>query len=241
MAEMEGGYQILMNKFMILLILCVVFFGCQFDIKKTNTQKEAVEIVMAKPVRVDTTSRPDEQNNNHGALKKVINFIPDIAINKKLFLEDDKSIFNFYSKKKPLILIEKLRQSPVIIFGNNSSKEYLLAYQYEGNTKNTYSCFEIGYFEDDKSISIKQSNQTKETNFKTESGLFLGLSLEDVIRIKGLGYELEKSGGYIILNYKIEDYESSAFLKKYNMPGYFIEFRLKNNIVKKITFGFDYP
>jgi hypothetical protein len=25
------------------------------------------------------------------------------------------------------------------------------------------------------------------------------------------------------------------------MPGYFIQIRLKNNAVRKITFGFDYP
>ena len=197
-------------------------------------------MVVAEPLKTDTASIL-KQVKNIIPEKKAINIVPDTTINKKLFLENYKSLSNFYSNENPLELVERLRESPVIIFGNESNKEYLLAYQYGGNMENAFSCFEIGYFEDDKNVSLETFNQTRENNFQTESGLHLGLSLDDVIRIKGQEYEQQKSGDYIVLNYKIEDYENSLFLKEYNMPGYFIEIRLKDNIVRKITFGFDYP
>jgi len=240
MEEAEGGYQMLMSKIMFTLILSVSLLGCQSNNEKTDVVGETTELVVAEPLKTDTASIL-KQVKNIIPEKKAINIVPDTTINKRLFLENYKSLSNFYSSEKPLVLVERLRESPVIIFGNKSNKEYLLAYQYEGNTENAYSCFEIGYFEEDKNVSLEKFNQTDETNFQTESGLRLGLSLEEVIRIKGQEYEQQKSGDYIVLNYKIEDYENSLFLKEYNMPGYFIEIRLKDNIVRKITFGFDYP
>lgn len=240
MEEVEGGYQMLMSKIMFTLILSVWLLGCQSNNEKTDVVGKTTELVATEPLKVDTASIL-KQEKNIIPEKKAINIVPDTTINKKLFLENYKSLSDFYSNKNSLVLVERLRESPVIIFGNKSNKEYLLAYQYEGNTENAFSCFEIGYFEDDKNVSLETFNQTGENSFQTESGLRLGLSLNDVIRIKGQEYEQQKSGDYIVLNYKIEDYENSLFLKEYNMPGYFIEIRLKDNIVRKITFGFDYP
>lgn len=240
MEEVEGKYQMLMNKIMFTSILFALLLGCQSSNEKTNVTENTTELVVTEPLRIDTPSILNQEKNIIPE-KRVVNIVPDTTINKKLFLENYKSLSNFYSSEKPLVLVERLRESPVIIFGNKSNKEYLLAYQYEGNTENAYSCFEMGYFEDDKNISLRKSNKTDETSFQTESGLCLGLSLEEVIRIKGQEYEQQKSGDYIVLNYRIEDYENSPFLREYNMPSYFIEIKLENNIVKKIIFGFDYP
>ena len=71
--------------------------------------------------------------------------------------------------------------------------------------------------------------------------MLLGISLANIIKIKGNGFKKESVNGETILKYRIEDFATSAFLKQYNMPGYFIELVLKEDKVVKIVFGFDYP
>lgn len=237
MEEAEKKYQMLTNKIMYTFILYVLFLGCQHNNKKTGTVSAKDELVMVEPLKEDTLN---QDKNKDFIDEKNIVVIPDTSINKKLFLENYKSLSNFCSNKKSLPLVEMLRESPVVIFGNKSEKQYLLAYQYEGSSLNNYSCFEIGYFEDDIDVKLEKFNKIEEVDFHTESGLRLGLSFEEVVQIKGGGYKQQKISDYIVLNYRIEDYENS-FLKEYNMPGYFIEIKLKNNMVSNIKFGFDYP
>lgn len=228
-----------MNKITDAFILFLLL-GSLSDNKKMNIVEEKRELPVAEFLKADTVP-VHQQENRFVPEKKAVTVIPDTTINNKLFLENYKSLSNFYSDEKPLILVEGLRENPVIIFASKSLKEYLLAYRYEGNIENAYSCFEIGYFEEDRKVKLEKAIRVKESKFQTESGLCLGLSLKDVIRIKGEGYEQQKSGDYIVLNYKVEDFENSSFLQQYNMPGYFIKIKLKNNIVTNITFGFDYP
>lgn len=244
MEEMEGGYQMLMSKLIIVFVLNLfMLLGCQSNKKQPiDVLEKEIVLPVLQASNPNTKSVPtQEKDDGFIHAKKVLSVVPDTTINNKLFLENYKSLSNFYLSDKSLSLVERLRESPVVIFGNKSKKEYLLAYQYEGNMENAYSCFEIGYFENDKNIIIAKYNQTDETNFETESGLRLGLSLEDVIHIKGREYEQLKSDDYTELNYNIKNYESSIFLKKYNMPGYFIKIKLKSNRVTNIIIGFDYP
>ncbi|MNR32107.1 hypothetical protein D3C85_1496660 [compost metagenome] len=77
--------------------------------------------------------------------------------------------------------------------------------------------------------------------FETESKLRLGISLEKLIEIKGDGYITKKENDQIIVTYRIDNYDQSLFLKRYNMPGYFMDFTMKDGNVIKILFGFDYP
>ncbi len=117
----------------------------------------------------------------------------------------------------------------------------MLAYQYEGGTKNAFDCFEIGYFENDKKLLQNSTYNVDDKIFETESKLSLGTSLEKLIEVKGDGYITKKDNDKLIVTYRIDNYDKSSFLKRYNMPGYFMEFTLKDNIVTKILFGFDYP
>lgn len=191
------------------LIICLCLFcGCKGD----NNKSKSVE--------------------NVGGVIHTNTFVPDSSINRKLLLNNDRSLQEFYQNVNTLKLIEFVRESPIIAFCNMSKSEYLFAYQYEGNTANEFSCFEVGYF-DKKIESYSQSNYKE---FATESGLRLGLSLVDVERIKGKDYT--KQGNKII--YQISD-PNSAFLRNYNMPEYFLECDLQQNKVIKIKFGFVNP
>jgi hypothetical protein len=171
--------------------------------------------------------------------KKSLGFKPDSSINNRLFLDYDQSVFAFCQDKKKIHLIEHIRESSVVIFSNQQKDEYLLTYFYEGNTQYAYSCFEIGYFEDDAKVKKNLAIVSKEALFKTESNLGLGSALAEVIQVKGKNYKTRTFGKDTILTYYLSD--KNAFVKRYFMPGYFMEFKVRDNKVRRITFGFDYP
>lgn len=242
MVEREIKSQMLMNRS---IVICCLYFliilGCQNNSKHPNT-----ELVKSKP-RIDSTLtiKSDSKSfskKNIVKLVKLKEVMPDTIINNKLFLENYNSVTNFYSGDSNFVLIDNgTRETPIVIFSNKDKTQYLLAYQYEGGTKNAFDCFEIGYFENDIKLSKNSSYNVDAKIFETESKLTLGISLEKLIELKGDGYVTKKDKDKLIVTYRIDNYDNSAFLKRYNMPGYFMEFTLKDNIATKILFGFDYP
>ena len=160
-------------------------------------------------------------------------FIPDSTINNVLILNNRESSKKFYPKISSENLINFLRESPVLGFSDKTRKEYLLLYQYEGGVKDEFSCFEIGYISDLQ----KEITKTGYSSFKTESGLKLGMSFEELIKIKGKDYTKKENN----IIYQINDYSNSIFLRKYNMPSYFLECTMKDDKIIKIKLGFDYP
>lgn len=81
--------------------------------------------------------------------------------------------------------------------------------------------------------------QTKYDDFKTESGLKLGMTLKEITNLKGGDYKTEKKSNEEIARYTIDSEDPK--IKQYEMPSYFMEFYLKGNKVYKIIFGFEYP
>lgn len=205
------------NNFSILLfLLCLLgFVSCGTkESKDTVAQKENISL--------------------NDPIQQTVSFVPDSTINNVLTLNNSESSKQFYPEISSSVkLIERLRESPVLAF-NSKAKEYLLLYQYEGGVKNEFSCFEIGYV---SNLGENETINTDYKNFETESGLKLGLSLKELIKIKGKSYT--KEGSKII--YRVDDYPNSSFLKRYNMPAYFLECTLQNDRINKIKFGFDYP
>ena len=159
-------------------------------------------------------------------------FVPDSSVNGKLILGDFRSLEIFYPATTELKLLEFVRESPITAFCNTSKTEYLFVYQYEGNTQNVFSCFEIGYYDE----KIKGCTQSNYKGFETESSLRLGLTLEEVERIKGKSYTKEKNK----IIYTISD-PNTVFLRHHNMPEYFLECVFQQNKVVRIKFGFTYP
>ncbi len=233
---MGGEYQTSMNKYWI--IISVLFM---FNCSNTLNQKEPVNALLkgknGNLIAVDTLNKVSSKKEEIDDLRNI--FIPDITINKKLYLRADNTLSEIFSNISNIELIEQERICPVALFTNNDNSEYLLAYQYEGDTKNSFACFEIGYRKDfSKFIPIR----TKEKKFQTESGIHLGMTLSELELIKGKGYDEKKiSEKKMVLTYHISDMHTSAFLKHYNMPGYFIKITLKDEKIMRILFGFDYP
>jgi hypothetical protein len=242
MVERELKSQMLMNRNIVIVsFYFLIILGCQNNSKHPNT-----ELVKSKPgidsiltMKSDSNSFSKKNSEKVSQLKEVM---PDTTINNKLFIQNYNSVTNFYSGDSNFVVIDNgTRETPIVIFSNKDKTQYLLAYQYEGSIKNAFDCFEIGYFKNDKKLSQNYSYNVDDKIFETESKLSLGISLDKLIEIKGDGNITKKDKDKLIVNYRIDNYDKSVFLKRYNMPGYFIEFTLKDNIVTKILFGFDYP
>ena len=158
------------------------------------------------------------------------NIVPDISVND-IKLSDTTAVVLGYSDLKYNV-IEGKKALPYVIFTNENKTEILKLYLFYGAKRNEFYQAEIRPY-DKKTIS----NPTKYKNFSTESGIKLGISKKDLIKIKGNNFvEINH-----ILRYEISDYEKSYFLEKYNMPIYFAEYTFDQDKLSKIYFGFEYP
>lgn len=216
----------LMGSSTALILIFLVFSSTSCDTIQSNDKdnKEDVATIEKSSEAVVSDS-----------FQKATEFKPDTLINGILTLHSKNSSERFYPKITSEQLVHFVRESPVYIFSNQDDDEYLLAFQYEGGTENEFSCFEIGYTNDLEKRDEKISTDHK--RFELESGLKLGLSTEELIKIKGENYTKEDDK----IIYRLNDYKSSKFLKRHNMPAYFLECTLKNDRIDKIKFGFDYP
>ena len=158
------------------------------------------------------------------------NIVPDISVND-IKLSDTTTVVLGYSDLKYNVIEDK-EELPYVIFTNENKTEILKLYLFYGTKKNEFYQAEISPY--DKKIV---PNPTKYANFSTESGIKLGISKKDLIKIKGNNF-VETNH---VLRYEISDYEKSHFLEKYNMPIYFAEYTFDQDKLSKIYFGFEYP
>ena len=158
------------------------------------------------------------------------NIVPDISIND-IKLSDTTAVVLGYSDLKYNI-IEDEEELPYVIFTNENKTEILKLYLFYGAKRNEFYQVEISPY-NKKTIP----NPTKYANFSTESGIKLGISKKDLIKIKGNNFTETNR----VLRYEISDYEKSHFLEKYNLPIYFAEYTFDQDKLSKIYFGFEYP
>jgi len=158
------------------------------------------------------------------------NIVPDISVND-IKLSDTAAVVLGYSDLKYNIIEDK-EVLPYAIFTNENKTEILKLYLFYGTKRNEFYQVEISPY-DKKTVP----NPTKYKNFSTESGIKLGISKKDLIKIKGNNF-VETNH---VLRYEISDYEKSHFLEKYNLPIYFAEYTFDQDKLCKIYFGFEYP
>ena len=158
------------------------------------------------------------------------NIVPDISVDD-IKLSDTTAVVLGYSDLKYNVIEDK-EVLPYAIFTNENKTEILKLYLFYGTKRNEFYQVEISPY-DKKTVP----NPTKYKNFSTESGIKLGISKKDLIKIKGNNFvEINH-----VLRYEISDYEKSHFLGKYNLPIYFAEYTFDQDKLCKIYFGFEYP
>lgn len=206
-------------------ILMIVFFAARCG--KPSQKHGATKLNEEDKISFSNTIQPD------------ISLLPDTSINDLIFLRDPSSISNFIDPKK-ITLIDKVREVPVAIFHNKDKTEYLMTYFYYGDVINQFSVFEVGFCSNEAQW-IDSMIPTNYVSFSSES-ISLGMPKADLIKVKGDDYQIESlPNGVESLKYTLSSNDNKIFLRRYNMPSYFLECYLNDGKVKKIRFGFDYP
>lgn len=162
----------------------------------------------------------------------------DSTINKRLELRRNKSIETFYPNYHNL-KYNDVKGHPFAFFTNKNETQYLMAYKFEGDVLNVFSSFEIGFLKDHTLDNVNRLN-TRHNRFESESGIRLNMTLKELIAIKGNNYIIKKGNRDTMIIYKASA-NTSDFVKRYNMDTFSMEYTIRNNIIKKIFFGFDYP
>lgn len=166
-------------------------------------------------------------------------FQPDTTINGKLVLENPQSVKAFLpDSQAPEICENRMCPYPFSLFVNKTGKTYLFAYCYEGSLRNEYSAFEIGYVTDIAPLEGMKHFTVPDSLFATETGIKLGMDVEELIKIKGKDFQkTDENGSWLV--YRMD--AQSDFCRKYGMPDYVMKVRVSNAKINRICFGFEYP
>lgn len=164
-------------------------------------------------------------------------FLPDTSIGSIFFLA--KGVSNTIYDPT-VMLLDTAKTLPTICF--LYKEQYVKCIFHPGSTKYTFNAYEVGYIKElatlEKCYALLPDG---EFAIITESGIKLGMNERDLILLKGGSFQKQVVDSELIfLNYKLNNYESSPFLKRYNMPSYFSNYYFKKDSLTRFEFGFDY-
>lgn len=200
-----------------------------------NSQTKSVE----KNDRIELVPEPDKE------LREEYEKQQELNKSKCAFVEPDTSVVgikigNVESTLKILGKQTKLEGDSTHIFYSNDKKQKLGLTVHPGSYYSQVSIFNISYA--DK--SQKNFRKINSKVFETEKGIKLGISKREIIEKLGTCYETKDSTkNSIELNYRIELPKDSKtkLLTSNNMPIYYAKYKLTNDKLENIEFGFEYP
>ena len=126
---------------------------------------------------------------------------------------------------------------PNISVVSKDSEQLLTIYFHPRNGAKEFSEFHVAHAvgTEEKELAMK------ENEFKTESGIKLGMATERLKAIKGEPHSITNMDNVTVLHYRVDDFETSKFLKRYNMPVYYADYEFSNGHLRAFKFGFEYP
>jgi len=160
----------------------------------------------------------------------------DISVNG-IYNGDPESSTRVLGKK--ITLIESRIEFPHVNVLNKDKTEVLVLIFHPGDIRNSFNEFRVRPVA--PGFNEEAFHLEKVDSFKTGKNISLGLNKGKVVSILGYGFQEKVKGNMKILKYVIDNFESSSFLKYYNMPIYYGEYEFKNNKLMKFSFGFEYP
>ncbi|NEQ49135.1 MAG: hypothetical protein F6K11_03245 [Leptolyngbya sp. SIO3F4] len=119
---------------------------------------------------------------------------------------------------------------------SNDSKQRLSAIFHPGGSRYDVAEVKVEYAEEYKPYD----RVSEHTSFVTESGIHLGMTQKELTSLKGPAHNITSQGA-TVLHYRIDDYEHSEFLQKYNMPIYYANYTFEKGRLIAFEFGFEYP
>ncbi|MEM6264547.1 MAG: hypothetical protein AAGI38_18685, partial [Bacteroidota bacterium] len=120
---------------------------------------------------------------------------------------------------------------------SRDSKQQLILYFHPGSVAKKFSEFHVSYVSQKDTLDVN----TQDLIFQTESGIQLGLTIDELLKIKGEPDSLITSGETSVFQYFIDEFQASDFLQSYNMPVYYARYSFEKGILTEFKFGFEYP
>lgn len=162
--------------------------------------------------------------------------LADISVSG-IFLMDSKSTSKTLGISPAPI--ESDDDFPLVQVCNSKTTEVLTLVFHYGSIRDSFSEFRVRNISNAPANSIMPPKGID--HFATGKGIRLGISKKDLIKILGPGFTEKKEGKQIIIHYKIDNFDQSDFLKKYNMPVYYGSYHFVKDKLVKFEFGFEYP
>lgn len=162
-------------------------------------------------------------------IARVTNDTADIA---NLLMSSDTTIVN-------ADITSIFGEVPYMLFHNIDNSEFLFATPYYGTCAHCFLAYYIGYTRSMATKNLKYI-QTEEQAFHTESGIHLGMSIEDVINAKGKAFRTKNNMlTYYFISPAVEnDTDAIAYYKNKDTGDMFMTIVSDNDIVTGIALGY---
>lgn len=217
-----------MNKIILAITTVLLLMSCDSMEDKTVDQTDRMELV-PEP---DKASR--EEFEKWQKLRTSCVFLnPDTSV-FGINLRDAKSVLHVLGSQT------KLNGDSIYRFCSSDKKQELQLTVQAGDFPNQVSMFTIFYSDDGQQNIRKLDSKV----FETEKGIKLGISRKELIQKLGTCFitkDSTKNSVAICYRISLPDDSKTKLLTNHNMPVYFATYRLINNRVKSIHFGFEYP
>jgi hypothetical protein len=161
-------------------------------------------------------------------------FKADTTINGALILMHPKSIVKTIGDQMKWVI--EGSGAPRVLLTNTGRTEYLILYHGYGGWHNEFDEFEVGLMK-----GMKGKFRTfKVDSFVTESGVRLGMTVEELVAVKGKKFVKAREEGKEVLRYTLDNFPK-GILGRYNMPEYEASYFFDGGRLVKFVFGFPNP
>lgn len=217
------------KKIILTIIVIFLFTNCNNSRTKSIDKNNRLELVL-KPNKELRKEYEKQQELD----KSKCDFInPDTSV-VGINIRNVESTLNILGKHT------KLGGDSTYVFYSRDKKQKLGLTVHPGDYYNQVSIFNISYSNNSK----ESLRHLKSKEFETEKGIKLGINKKEIIEKLGTCYIVtDSTKNNIVLNYRIESSNDSMtkLLKNNNMPIYYATYKLINDKLVKIEFGFEYP
>ena len=218
-----------MKKIFLAILTISLLTNCNNSQTKSVDKNDRMELV---PVP-DKELREEYEKQQELNKSKCAFIDPDTSV-ADIKIRNAESTLNILGKQT------KLEGDSTHVFYSSDKKQKLGLTVHPGDYYSQVSIFNISY-SDNSNQNFRQINSRE---FKTEKGIKLGISKNEIIEKLGACYEAKDSTkNSIELNYRIElpNDSKTKLLNSNNMPIYYAKYRLTNDKLENIEFGFAYP
>lgn len=159
---------------------------------------------------------------------------PDTSLFDIILLDPKSSIKQVGEK---YVLIDDHKDMMRKHFCSQDQQQTLTLFFHYGGSPNEVTEFQVKQYSPSDSATTLKTN-----NFVTNSGIKLGLSRQQIISILGNCFKtIRKDKHFEIIKYRIDNFDNSDFLTRFNYPVYYADYEFQDNKLVRFRFGFEYP